>query len=140
MRPIGVAEVVRRETWKAAMSIVKADVTKTVGNLQLCGGQDTRCEVAVYSMHDIFATNETEAVLLVDAEKLFISINRQALLHNIQHVSPPKVTFVHNCFNVLARLFVIEIKELYVMKTLTGRTNCDSSLWNNSKIIFETSS
>ena len=125
MRPIGIAEVVRRETWKAAMSIVKADVTKTVGNLQLCGGQDTRCEVAVYSMHDIFATNETEAVLLVDAEKLFISINRQALLHNIQHV---------------ARLFVIEIKELHVMKTLTGRTNCDSSLWNNSKIIFETSS
>lgn len=119
MRAIGVAEVVRRKTWKAAMSIVRDVVTKAVGDLQLCGGRDTRCEVAVYSMHDIFATNEAEVVLLVDAEKLFISINRQALL---QHVSPAIVTFVQNCCNVLARLFVIGIKELHIMKTLHRET------------------
>ena len=68
------------------MSIVKDDVTKPVGNLQLCGGQDAGREAAVHSMHDIFGTNNTEAILLVDAENAFNSINRQVFLHNIKHV------------------------------------------------------
>ena len=38
LRPIGVGEEVRGKAGKAVMSIVKDDVTKTVGNLQLCGG------------------------------------------------------------------------------------------------------
>ena len=49
------------------MSIVK-DVTKAVGDLQLCGVQDVGCEATVHSLHDIFTTNKTGAVLLVDAE------------------------------------------------------------------------
>ena len=59
------------------MSIVKDDVTKTVGNLQLCGGQDAGCEATVHSMHDIFRTNKTEVILLVDDENAFNFINRQ---------------------------------------------------------------
>ena len=40
------------------MRIVKDDEAKAVGNPQLRGGQDARCEAAVDSMHDIFATNK----------------------------------------------------------------------------------
>ena len=36
--PIGVGEVLRRIAGKVVMSIVKDDVKKAVGNLQLCGG------------------------------------------------------------------------------------------------------
>lgn len=40
------------------MSIVNDDETKAIGNPQLRGGQDARCEAAVDSMQDIFATNK----------------------------------------------------------------------------------
>ena len=42
-------------------------VTKVIGSLQLCSGQDAGCEAVVHSMHDKFATNKTEVVLSVDA-------------------------------------------------------------------------
>ena len=112
LRPIGVGEVLRRIAGKVVMSILKDDVTKAVGNLQLCGGQDAGCEAAVHSMHDIFTSNETEAVLLVDAENAFNSINRQALLHNIKFLCPTLATFVRNCYNVSARLFILGGKEI----------------------------
>ena len=94
------------------MRIVKDDVTKAVGNLQLRGGEDAECEAAVPSMHDIFGTNQTEAVILVDAENAFSSINRQVFLHNMKHICPPTAIFVRNCYNVSARLFGLGGKEL----------------------------
>ena len=112
LRPIGVGEVFRRIVGKVVMGIVKDGVTKAVGNLQLCGGQDAGCETTVHSMHDIFGTNKTQAVLHVDAENAFSFINRQVFLHNIKHKCPPIATFVRNCYNIPARLFVLGGKEL----------------------------
>ena len=94
------------------MSIVKDDVTKAVGNLQLCGGQDAGCEAVMHLMLDIFGTSKTEEVVLVGAENAFSSINRQVFSHNIKHICPPIVTFVRNCYNVPARLFALGGKEL----------------------------
>ena len=79
LRPIGVGEVLQRITGKVVMSMVKDNVTKEVEILQLCGGKDARCKAAIHSMHDIFGTSNTEAVLLVDAENTFSSINRQIM-------------------------------------------------------------
>ena len=62
LRPIIVREVLRRIAGEVVMSIVKNDITKAVGNLHLCGGQDAGCESVVHSMHDMFATNKTEAI------------------------------------------------------------------------------
>ena len=59
------------------MSIVRDNTTKAVGDLRLFGEQDAGYEAAVNLMHDIFGTNKTEAVLFVDAENTFNSINRQ---------------------------------------------------------------
>ena len=56
--PIGVGEVLRRIAGKVAMSIVKDDVTKACGNLQLRGGQDAGWEAAIYSMHNIFGKQD----------------------------------------------------------------------------------
>ena len=63
-------------------------------------------------MHDIFGTNKAETVLLADAENAFNSINRQVFLHNIRQIWPPVATFVHKCYNVPARIFVLGGKEL----------------------------
>ena len=79
LRPIGVGEVLQRITGKVVMSMLKDNVTKEVEILQLCGGKDARCKAAIHSMHDIFGTSNTEAVLLVDAENTFSSINRQIM-------------------------------------------------------------
>ena len=46
LRPIDVGEVLRRIAGRVVMSIVKDEVTKAVGNLQLCAGQDAGCEAA----------------------------------------------------------------------------------------------
>ena len=70
-------------------------------------------------MHGIFGTNmmmKTHSILthsiLANAENAFNSINRQVFLHNIKHICPPITTYVRNCYNVPARLFVLGGKEL----------------------------
>ena len=78
----------------------------------MCAGHSSGAEAAIHAMHDIFDENETEAVLLIDAENAFNSINRNAMIHNIAVLCPIIATFVKNCYNVPARLFVIGGKEL----------------------------
>lgn len=75
------------------ITIVKDDVAKAVGNLQICGGQGGECKAVVHLMHDIFPTYETDAIILVDTENSFNSINRIALLHSIEYIRPPLATF-----------------------------------------------
>ena len=112
LRPIGVGEVLRRIAGKAIMRISKNDVMRSVGPLQLCAGQEAGAEAAIHAMHDIFNDNETEAVLLIDAENAFNSINRKAMIHNISILCPIISTFIKNCYNIPARLFIIGGKEL----------------------------
>ena len=58
-------------------------------------------------MKDIFADEDTEAVLLIDAANAFNSINREAFLHNIKVICPEIAIFVSNCYAKSSRLFVI---------------------------------
>ena len=48
-----------------------------------------------------------KAVLLVDAENAFNSINKNVMIHNISVVCPEISTYVSNCYQSTARLFVI---------------------------------
>ena len=50
------------------MKVVKEDIKKAVGCLQLCAGQEAACEAAIRAMHGLFESNETEAILMVDIE------------------------------------------------------------------------
>ena len=59
VRPIGVGEVPRRIMAKAVMSIVRDDVLKAAGPLQVCAGQNGGCEAAVHAMREIFANTDT---------------------------------------------------------------------------------
>ena len=111
LRPIGVAEVLRRTAGKVAMKVVKEDIKKAAGCLQLCAGQEAGCEAAIHAMYKIFESNETEAILIVVAENTFNSTNRKALLHNIEYLCPAIATFLYNCYTISARLFIIGGKE-----------------------------
>ena len=53
------------------MKIENEDITKAVFSLQLCASQEAGYKAAMYAMHSIFEANETEAILLVDAEDTF---------------------------------------------------------------------
>ena len=57
-------------------------------------------------------TKQTEAIIIVDAENAFNSINRKALLHNIEYLCPAIAKFFYNCYAISARLFIIGGKEL----------------------------
>ena len=80
MRPIGVGEVLRRIIGKAIMSVAILDVQKAAGPLQLCAGQSAGVEAAVHAMRDFYEDDESEGVLLVDADNAFNKINREAVL------------------------------------------------------------
>ena len=84
VRPLGNGEVLRRIIRKAIIFTIKPHIIDSVGDLQLCAGQEAGCEAAVHVMSEIFAEEETDAVLLLDAANAFNSINRKVMLHNVK--------------------------------------------------------
>ena len=69
------------------MMLFKNDITHGTGALQLRARQDTVVEAVVHAMHHIFSEENTEAVLLIDAENSFNSINRKVMLQNTKFLA-----------------------------------------------------
>ena len=106
VRPIGICEVVRRIIAKAVLSVVRADIIDAAGSLQLSAGQIAGVEAAVHAIRGSFDEQETEGLLLVDAENAFNLLNRQTALCNIRHLCPSLLTILINCYRCAADLFV----------------------------------
>ncbi len=106
VRPIGVAEVLRRIVGKAIMAVVGKDVQQAVGSQQLCAGQEAGCEAAVHAMRSIFADETTEGVLLIDASNAFNRLNRAVALRNVRHLCPSIATVIINSYRADAELFI----------------------------------
>ena len=113
LRPTGVGEVLRRIAGKAVMILLKKDVLQAAGSLQLCGGQVAGSEAAIHAMHDVFNDDNTEGILLIDAENAFNSINRKVLRHNLKLICPVIATYISNCYMCTGRLFIIGGGELF---------------------------
>ena len=88
VRPIGIAEVARRIVGKSIMEVVKDDVVNAAGSLQLAAGQPAGCEAAVHAMRQLFAAEETQGILLIDAHNAFNSLNRRAAMWNVRVLCP----------------------------------------------------
>ena len=106
VRPIGVAEVLRRIVGKATLKVVKPDILKVAGTTQLCAGQEGGCEAAVHAVRLMFEDDNCEAVLLVDASNAFNALNRKAALHNVARLCPSLATTLRNVYKEDATLFV----------------------------------
>ena len=63
-------------------------------------------------MHKIFESNEREAILIVDAENAFNSMNRKALLHNAEYLCPAIATFFTTVMRYLLHSLLLVEKEL----------------------------
>ncbi len=112
IRPIGIGEVLRRIVGKAILGAIKLDILESAGCLQLCAGQQAGCEAAAHAMGEIFNEEETDAVLFVDAANAFNSLNRKAMVHNMQYLCPPMAMYIKNCYGTPSRLFVLGGKEI----------------------------
>jgi hypothetical protein len=111
-RPIGIGEVPRRIIGKAVVAVLKKDIKRAAGVTQLCAGQEGGAEAAIHAMLEIFELDDTDAVLLVDAQNAFNTLNRRAALHNIRIICPPFATILINWYRTPARLFVAGGMEL----------------------------
>ena len=94
------------------MYIAKEDAKDAAGSLQVCAGQEAGSEASIHTIYDVYQQDGTEAVLLVDADNAFNSINRKAMLHNISITCPLITTFIANCYMEPARLFVVGNHEI----------------------------
>ena len=97
---------------KAVTILLKKDLLQAAGLLQLCGGKVARSAAAIHAMHDVFNDDNTEGILLIDAENAFNSINRKALFHNLKFICPVIATNISSCYMCPARLFIISGGEL----------------------------
>ena len=106
VRPIGVAEVVRRIVGKAVLIVVGSDIQRVAGTTQLCAGQEGGCEAAVHATRLVFADSDSDGVLLVDARNAFNQLNRQVALYNVSLLCPPLAAILVNTYRANAMLFV----------------------------------
>ena len=88
LKPIGVGEVLRRIAGNAVMMLCQKDIIKTAGSLQLNAGQDAGAETAIHAMRDIFVDVVVDALLLIDSENAFSSINFEVILLNFEFICP----------------------------------------------------
>ena len=122
LRPVGVGEVLRRISGKMVVFVLRPDLQENAGDLQLCAGQQSGCEAGIHAMHDIFVDDDTHGIIQVDANNAFNTINRNVFLHNIHIICPEVATFIMNCYQKPARLFVVGGIEI---QSLEGTTQGD---------------
>ena len=70
----------QRNIGKSVLKVVKHDLLDAVGTSQLCAGQEAGREAVFHAMEQIFADEDTEVLLLVDASNAFNCLNSQATL------------------------------------------------------------
>ena len=106
IRPIEACEVARRIIGKAILSVTSPHIQRAAGPLQLCAGQEAGIEAAVHTIQSLIEQDETESVLLVDAQNAFNSLNRQVALINIRMVCPILSKILVNTYRSPTHLFV----------------------------------
>ena len=106
VRPVVIGEVVSRIIGKAVMRTEKHDLQDAMGTLQFCAGQDAGCEVAVHAMTHIFAEDDIEVVILVDASYAFNRLDRQVTLLNCEGICPSLSPIPINTYHSDSLLFV----------------------------------
>ena len=106
VRPIGIGEVVRRLIGKILIRCVQYDLLELGQNRQLCLGQKCGIEYAIHTLRNAFNNTEKEAILLIDAENAFNSLNRELALKNVKLLCPSISNALKNSYSIPPSLFV----------------------------------
>jgi hypothetical protein len=68
VRPVGIGETLRRIIGKAIMAITNSEIVKATAPIHVCAGLSGGAEAAIHALRRIFDDEETEAVMLIDAD------------------------------------------------------------------------
>ena len=90
------------------MKVLRNDIQKAAGNLQVYAGQEAGTEAVIHVMEEIFREDECEAVLIVDASNDFNTLNMKAMLHNNSVICPVLSKFLHNTYKETPELILTE--------------------------------
>jgi len=83
--------------------VINDIITREVGEGELY----TRPSAAIYVVRKSFEEDNSECLLLMDADNAFNKFNRKVSLENIRRLCPPMYTYLHNSYNTPAMLFSI---------------------------------
>ena len=97
---------------KAINWILKDDIQESAGPLQTVTKFKPGTEAVIHSMRLIFKVSSTEAVILVDVNNAFNSINRKVALPNIQETCPWFSKILKNTYCSPSRLIILGGAEL----------------------------
>ena len=106
VRPIGVAETLRRIMGKAILATISDDIQKAAGSVQLCAGQIAGIEAAIHAMSLAYEDDGVEAAVFVDASNAFNNLNREAALRNIHNICPAFAVIATNTYRKASPLFI----------------------------------
>ena len=106
VRPIGIGETARHIIGKAIVTALGDNIQSAAGPLQVCAGHQSGCEAAIHAMKQIFESQDTDAVLLVDASNAFNALNRQVALRNILKLCPSLAKILINTYREDIQLFI----------------------------------
>ena len=91
---------------KTITGLLKEDIIHAVGTLQTCVGLESGIEAAIHAVRKSFEEDNSECLLLVDADNAFNKLNRKVSLENIKRLCPPMYTYLHNSYNTPAMLYL----------------------------------
>ena len=63
------------------LTVLEKVIQTSAGPLQVATGLQSGAEAAIHAMKEIFDSDETEAIILVDASNTFNLLDRKAALH-----------------------------------------------------------
>ena len=125
VRPIGIGEILRRIIGKVVVGAIREDIINAAGPLQTCAGLKAGIEASIHAMREIFDKEETEALLLVDAENAFNNLNRSAALHNIKELCPSFHRYLSNTYQVQAKMIINDKDKTDFILSEEGSTQGD---------------
>ena len=106
IRPIGIGEILRRIVGKVVVGNIRDDIIEAAGPLQTCAGLKSGIEASIHAMRNIFERDNTQGLLLVDAENAFNNLNRKVALHNIKQLCPSFFRFLSNTYQAPAKMII----------------------------------
>jgi len=77
-----------------------------VGTLQTCAGLESGIDAAIHAVRKSFEEDNSECLLLVDAENAFNKLNRKVSLEKHQKTVSPIYTYLHNNYNTPSMLYL----------------------------------
>ena len=96
----------RRILGRTITKCLKNELMPLGSNYQLCLGQKCGIEYAIHTLRDQYSKTSADAVLLIDAENAFNSLNRKLALKNIENTCPSLLTAIKISYSNPSKLFV----------------------------------